>query len=509
MPQFDGPNLLITLDDPTVGVLNISVEADLYSDWKEWTLGNYFFDTEDDVNGGTERITYINHSLHTGQEVIYTTEGGAENIGLVNNTTYYVRYIDRNTLELYDTKVNAEGDPATVGRLNLTASGVGNGELHKLEADNSKFLAAFRTIGGDPLTPGVDAGGYFFLQNQFGWRIISTDEDQTINYQGNLVGEDASLPLIIVTPGRSVLHLGLQPVTQRVDELLVQQQLGLYEGVVSIDTTGPGISGTEYPAGTKSVPVNNIPDALTIAANNNFNKFLLRGAFTLPGAPGNTTWEGNGTTAIINLNGQDVSNSHFKNVQISGTMIAPTGPTVIEGSTLGAITNFCGTVVDSELTNTIILAAGECRFYNCYDDIAGGGSPIFDANNNAGIDLAIRNYHGNATLDNFTQNDSVVSLDMNSGEITIAATCTNFSELKIRGVANLINSSALDAGITKLIDTKGLIDGTDLMLIRQMVAGNATISLDDLTVTVFDEDGVTTIATFSISADGRIRTRTS
>lgn len=49
----------------------------------------------------------------------------------------------------------------------------------------------------------------------------------------------------------------------------------------------------------------------------------------------------------------------------------------------------------------------------------------------------------------------------------------------------------------------------DLKLIKQLTGGNATVSLDDLTVTIFDEDGVTPLATYSISADARIRTRTS
>jgi hypothetical protein len=38
MPIFDGPNLTITLDAPSSGTLNVDVEADLYSEWKEWSL---------------------------------------------------------------------------------------------------------------------------------------------------------------------------------------------------------------------------------------------------------------------------------------------------------------------------------------------------------------------------------------------------------------------------------------------------------------------------------------
>lgn len=38
---FDGDNLLITLDAPTNGVLQLDIQVDLYSDWKEWMLSSF------------------------------------------------------------------------------------------------------------------------------------------------------------------------------------------------------------------------------------------------------------------------------------------------------------------------------------------------------------------------------------------------------------------------------------------------------------------------------------
>lgn len=66
------------------------------------------------------------------------------------------------------------------------------------------------------------------------------------------------------------------------------------------------------------------------------------------------------------------------------------------------------------------------------------------------------------------------------------------------------------AGLIKATGS-GLTAGeaADLKLVKQMLAGNATVSPNNLTVTVFDDDGVTPLATFDISADARIRTRTS
>lgn len=521
MPVFDGPNLLITLDVPTAGVLNLSVEIDLYSTWKEWTIGRYLFNTETDVNGSTERITFTDHGLYTGQAVTYRTDSGTENIGLVDGVEYFVRAdfdpgpaYSRNNFELYDTQAHAEAaEPTKTGRIDLTASGGGNGETHRLSADNSKFINAFRTIGGDPLTPGVEAGPYFFLQNQDigggdGWRIISTDENQTINYQGNLVGEAADKSLIVVTPTRTVLHLGLQPVTQRVDEILTQTQLALFNGAVSVNTDGGGVPGTGFPIGTESIPVDNLADALTIAANNGWTRFFLTGSITFTAPTGNVVWTGAGTTSDIAFNGVDISDSHYNNLTVTGAVGTITSHIIINNCTVNSITGFRGTILNSSIEGPIVLVSGDTKLFGCISNIAGVGAPVIDANGQTGIDLAVRGYNGGIQLENFTQSDSVITLGMNTGRINIAANCTAFGDLQVRGVATLNNESAIVAGIGKTIDTSSLVDGTDIMITKQMVAGNATVSVDDLTVTVFDEDGTTVIATFDVSADGRIRTRT-
>ena len=524
MTYFDGPNQIITLDDPTTGILNISVEIDIYTPWKEWVLGRYFFDTEDDVNGTTERITYIDHGLYTGQAVKYYVDLGTEDIGLVDDTEYFVRAdfnpgpaYNRNEFELYDTKDNAEAaEPTKTGRIDLTASGGGNGETHRIAADNSKFLPAFRNIGGDPLTPGVEAGPYFFLQNQAanGWRIISTDENQTINYQGNLLGEDSSESLINVTPGRTVLHLGLQPVTQRVDEILNQTQLGLYSGVVTIDTKGNGESGTEFPIGTESVPVDNLADALTIANNLGFNRFTFRGNISFTSASGDTLWSGAGADAVIDVNGQDITGTHFVGLVISGAIApifsaqSPINEITMNGCVIGALTGFRGTIQNSAIDGPIQLVSGNTRIINSLSNIAGGTPAVIDADDETGINLIVRGYNGGIQLENFTQSDAVGTIGINTGKITIAANCTDFSDLQVRGVATLSNLSAIASGIGKIIETSSLLDATDVLIAKQMVAGNVTIAPDDLTVTVYDEDGTTVLVVLDVSADGRIRTRT-
>lgn len=123
-PTFDGDNLVITLAAPVAGVVDLDVQVDLYSDWKEWMQASF------------------------------------QNMG---------------------------------------------------------YPPAFRTIAGDPLVGAANVSPYFFIRNDLGWRIRPFEADASINIVGNLIPQDASLPIAIETNGAfTVLGFGLQPQTQTI-----------------------------------------------------------------------------------------------------------------------------------------------------------------------------------------------------------------------------------------------------------------------------------------------------
>lgn len=93
-----------------------------------------FFDTALDVNGTNEEITITAHGWETGDYVIYSKEGGSDAIGLTDATGYYVYVVDADTVELYNTKVNAYGGPSGTGEQGLTAA-TAPGENHSLVLD--------------------------------------------------------------------------------------------------------------------------------------------------------------------------------------------------------------------------------------------------------------------------------------------------------------------------------------------------------------------------------------
>lgn len=82
-----------------------------------------------------------------------------------------------------------------------------------LGGENSNYPFPFTTSGGESITDIQLAGQYYFLRNDLGWRIRSTDEDQEVRWTGNLIPTDLALPIIVSRAGRTVLHLGLQPLT--------------------------------------------------------------------------------------------------------------------------------------------------------------------------------------------------------------------------------------------------------------------------------------------------------
>ncbi len=107
---FNGTALMITLPAPTAGKLTVSVQEDIYSDWKVWVL----------------------------------------------------------------------------------------------DSDNSKFPEAFDTTGGDPIPGGQFISGSYFLRNDLGWRIQTSDADQEVTIIGNLYPRDETVDVYVPRAARTV-----------------------------------------------------------------------------------------------------------------------------------------------------------------------------------------------------------------------------------------------------------------------------------------------------------------
>lgn len=371
-----------------------------------------------------------------------------------------------------------------------------------LNSVNMSAPPAFRpSVGGDSLSPGIEAGAYFFLQNQDGWRIRPDEADATVTLTGNLAAEDPALPMTVPTLGAfTVLINGLQPITQSVGSLLLAQQDANYRGEVWIDVTS-GAAGTDFPLGTASSPVNNLIDAFTIAARLGDRRLVIVSSnLVLDRAAVNWVFQGVGNS-IFDVAGFDVSGTEFFNIEPIGDFNISTG-THIHEATLVNVSNFQGFMMNCGLAATISLKAGVTTFTNCFSKVVGTGTPVVDCQS-AVLDVAFRGYFGGLEITNFDQAANNMSVDAEAIRLVLGATVSN-GDIVVRGVGELEDNSVSPATVNSV----GFVDAQEIEIIHQLQAGNVDISADNQTITVFVQGSTTTVlATFSISADGRIRRR--
>ena len=174
-----------------------------------------------------------------------------------------------------------------------------------------------------------------------------------------------------------------------------------FNGYVSIDTV-LGSPGTAYPKGTPSNPVNNLPDALIIAAERGFQKIFCASDFTFGASDilDDFIVEGESfTKTTITLTPSAlITNCKFINASLDGEL---DGGNDVVSCRVGNLNYIDGIIYDSELeVGTITLGGTQADFIRCYSGVAGGGAtqtPVIDMGG-SGTSLVIRDYQGGITL---------------------------------------------------------------------------------------------------------------
>lgn len=108
------------------------------------------FVTDTGINATTETITTnANHHFQDGDAITYSDDGGSDTIGLTDGTVYFAGNAATNSVQIYDTAVNAIAGTST-GRQDL--NGTGTGETHLLDPVRFVQTSATGTIGGGDFT---------------------------------------------------------------------------------------------------------------------------------------------------------------------------------------------------------------------------------------------------------------------------------------------------------------------------------------------------------------------
>ena len=336
-------------------------------------------------------------------------------------------------------------------------------------SDNAKWIAAFRTFGGDQTSESQFAPRYFFLIN--GWKVEATNVSVVV--QTNLYSDDGLSPFIItnsaVTNRTSDVPVVKSELEQRLD----------YGDRIYFDENSI-YTGTEYPNGTIAQPVNNPMSAVALANLYNINKFYTLSPINDSGLSGVTYSDYHfvGTKSGLVAN---IQNNIFDDVILENLVIDSNinnGTCTVVDCIIQNMYNVSGEMKRSQIIGTIliyeyiVLAA-------CYSGVAGLGSPVIDMRENEDTTLSLRGYSGGAKILNCDTPNSKATLELIAGHIIIDETCTD-GVIDIRGVGYLTdNSSGTTVITTGFVNSFGsYLDETSE--INQILAYDNTLFYDEV-----------------------------
>lgn len=351
---------------------------------------------------------------------------------------------------------------------------------------NSKWAEAISGVGGDDLPGDRVLGATFFLEN--GWRMRTWEGNHELTVTGNAFtreGEDIFVPtlkkwnitirlntstlveVILPTPLLTSADITsiVNETTTALDPTFQAQNRAAYDAIY-VDLVA-GNSGTEFPCGTASKPVNNLTDARALATSFGVKHFkLLAGTATLTSDVSNEIWEGVGQAAV-NLSSCISSSAQFKNLEVSGTIAASAAPQVFQNCTVRDLSGVCGDFIGCLLDGTMTLASIGVRTLTTFKDCA---TKDIDTNkatldfNNQEITVSARAYAGALALVNISNSSSDASIDLDVGKIELDASDSD-GYVVLRGTGTLVKSGVVGTSITK----KGFIEPSKLLTVAKFI----------------------------------------
>lgn len=226
---------------------------------------------------------------------------------------------------------------------------------------------------------------------------------------------------------------------------VIQDFQGYQDAAIWIDTLN-GVAGTaDYENGTPANPVDNLPDALIIAASVGLSRFRVApgSSLTLAAAFTNMVMQGEGWT--LDVGGQDITNSFFWGATVSGIGTAVAGMQFFSHCRINGLTMPGGTHVHESAIRgpTTLGDAGDYFFDRCHSAVAGTGTPSLDfgAALNAS-NLSFRNYSGGLEILNMGAGVGQYNMSLEGrGQLVINASCSADSIIAIRGLFTVTDNA--------------------------------------------------------------------
>jgi hypothetical protein len=273
--------------------------------------------------------------------------------------------------------------------------------------------------------------------------------------------------------------------------------LGLtqYLGAVWIDT-GNGAAGTVVGVnGLPTNPVDNLADAVTLAASTGFRAFKIRktagGPLTLTGSLDDWVVEGIGDGVNIALANQDVDGTLFRNVGLSGIM---NGRVSAFDCHLDGVTELAGDFFRCELENNLampVAGGGVLHAEDCSSHEAGTGTPNLSVAGTLANDYHFRGYKGGIEIENSDHAGTIGSLDLVAGQVILGATNTA-GGVVLRGIMDVTDTSGGGFVVTRTaaLSRPDIADSNwDEARSGHLAAGTTGEALNDLRGLFITEEG--------------------
>ncbi len=209
--------------------------------------------------------------------------------------------------------------------------------------------------------------------------------------------------------------------------------------------------------GTIANPVSTIAAARILADSMGLQKYYLinNSSFTLAATYEDWHFIGVGESNQINFGSQDIDNSHFEHLMVTGTQ-GGTGLIWLTECYLNATDSLECVARDSWFSDTLsVRASSNIVFDQCYSAVAGNNTPGMDFNSAGGtVNVSVRHYSGGLALFNMTS-DHTISYE-SDGQLVIDASCTS-ANITARG-----NMTITDNGTTTALTKDAVYNQAEL-----------------------------------------------
>ena len=327
----------------------------------------------------------------------------------------------------------------------------------------------------DVLGDGLD--GQFEIGDSYKvWNVIGCQVSG-----GNLVAQDengATIAQILPTAGTQVRLTASSSAT--LQELL-DIQYSAFLGAVHVDPASP-YDGTSFPTGTPRQKVNNVDDALLIAASRGFHEIMVHGDLTITQDISDFFVYGSRRTVTLTIGaGGVVQGSRFADLTLQGSF---DGLLSMTNCVLLNCTNVTGFIEDSFLDGRVTLGGMEiAHFVNCKSGPQ--GLAVIDGGGSFGQDVAIRDYTGDLAIENVTGGNDEWTIDLDSSDLLLAADVTAGTFI-LRGIGLLTDLSGGSATVTD-----ELLSGTRQILLEKILRNESYTDPTTGEFVLLDDDNVT------------------